>query len=167
MMVPLTWAADPWGGGEGGDAFVVVLKIGSVGFAGWFDGVKGKRKRGIKDNHVKQISKISVKIFPTFQANEKQSARLDESLMNWVRHFIVDTNAPGGCSVLSWGGPTEATVSCAADSTRQPGRARHFPMVSTPGGARGTAHSLTVSEPQFFHKVWRFKFDVLFTCFQF
>lgn len=159
------WPLRRWERGQQLKLFV--LKTGTVGFAGWFDGVTGKRKRGIKDNHVKQTSKIWVKIFPTFQTNGKQGAQLDESLMNWVRHFTVDTNAPGGCSVLSWGGPTEAAMSCAANSTRQPGRARHFTGVSTPRGARSTAHSLTVSEPQFLHKVWRFKFDVLFTCFQF
>lgn len=165
MMVPLTWAADPWGGGEGGDAFV--LKTGSLGFAGWFDGVKGKRKRGIKDNDVEQTSKISVKIFPTFQTNGKQGAPLDGSVMNWVRHFTVDMNAPGGCSVLPSGGPTEGALSWAADSTRQPGRARHFTVVPTPSGELGAQLPVSQLKSQFLRKVWRFQFAVLFACFQF
>lgn len=110
--------------------------------------MKGKRKRGIKDNDVKQTSKISVKIFPTFQTNGKQGAPLDESVMNWVRHFTVDMNAPGGCSVLPSGGPTEGALSCAADSTRQPGRAR-----PTPSGELGAQLPVSRLKSQFLRKV--------------
>lgn len=43
-----------------------VLKTDTVGFAGCFNGVRGKRKRGIKDDYVKKTEKKTSKNIPNF-----------------------------------------------------------------------------------------------------